>query len=515
MIGHGYEYFGNQFSGLVERRVSLTACQDLCSGDCSCLGFLYENSSGDCYWISSYLGSLISGTDRGNDLSGYIKVLVASSPAKPGGRSTKFPLIAVVVLPSGAFVLLTMLGFLYWRRQRILKTRGMKLDRFNPPLSEELDAFHIPGLPKRFDYKELDAATDHFSTLIGSGGFGAVYKGTLPDKTVVAVKKITNLGIQGKREFCTEIAVIGNVSHINLVKLRGFCAQGGARLLVYEYMNRGSLDRVLFGNAPALEWQERFDIALGTARGLAYLHSGCDHKIIHCDIKPENILLHDRFQSKISDFGLSKLLTPEQSSLFTTMRGTRGYLAPEWLTNSAISEKTDVYSFGMVLLELVSGRKNCLLRTQSHSLEEDNSATHSSLSSGLGLVYFPLFALEMHEKGRYVELADPRLENRVTREEVEKLVRVALCCVHEEPSLRPSMATVVGMLEGGIPLGNPRMESLNFLHFYGRRFTEASVIAKQENVLLYSQANASPTDTTSSSLKSMSYVSSQQVSGPR
>ncbi|KAK4788029.1 hypothetical protein SAY86_019348 [Trapa natans] len=503
-IGYGYNYFSNQFSGPVREGVNLTVCQNLCSGDCSCTGFLYEDSSGDCYWMRSYLGSLMSDTERWKDQSGYIKVLAGSSPAKPGGNnndqsSSKFPLIVIVLLPSTAFVILIVfLGFLWWRMRGASCSEGStKPDRYNnPPPSEELeDSLHIPGLPKRFGCKEMEAATDNFRTLIGSGGFGAVYKGTLPDNSVVAVKKITNLGVQGKREFCTEIAVIGNIHHVNLVKLRGFCAQGSLRLLVYEYMSHGSLDRVLFSNVgPVLEWQERFDIALGTARGLAYLHGGCQHKIIHCDIKPENILLHDNFQAKISDFGLSKLLNPEQSGLFTTMRGTRGYLAPEWLTNSAISEKTDVYSYGMVLLEIVSGRKNCLFRTHSHSLEGGDSSG-TSLSSGSELLYFPLFALEMYEQGRYLELSDPRLESRVTAEEIEKLVRVALCCVHEEPSHRPSMATVVGMLEGGIPLAHPRIESLNFLRFYGRRFAEASTVAGQRNdeeyALLYAQANIS------------------------
>lgn len=397
--------------------------------------------------------------------------------------------------------------------------REIKLGRPSSFSSGDLDAFYIPGLPKRFDYEELAMATDNFKTQIGSGGFGSVYRGILPDKTVVAVKKITNLGVQGKKDFCTEIAIIGNIHHANLVKLKGFCAQGRQRLLVYEYMNRGSLDRTLFGSGPVLEWQERVDIALRTARGLAYLHSGCEQKIIHCDVKPENILLHDQFQAKISDFGLSKLLSPEQSSLFTTMRGTRGYLAPEWLTNAAISEKTDVYSFGMVLLELVSGRKNCSPRSQSHSVDESNSGGgHSSSSSGSGLIYFPLFALEMHEQGKYLELVDPRLEGRVACEEVEKLVRVALCCVHEEPGLRPNMVTVVGMLEGGMPIGQPRLESLNFLRFYGRRFSEASMIQKeteQNDLVLYTHENASTTSTTSNSRIYFSYVSSQQVSGPR
>ncbi|KAL5846609.1 hypothetical protein ACOSQ3_010133 [Xanthoceras sorbifolium] len=524
-LGYGMDYFTIDFSEPIKYGVNLSVCQDFCLADCSCLGIFYKNSSGSCYVLENVLGSIISTNTGGEDLMGYIKVVVGPrrtnlSPNNSlSDQGQKFPLAALVLLPFTGFVLLAALGFLWWRRSRVDKTPDWKSGHTKSPSSGDLDAFYIPGLPQRFEYEELEVATGNFKTQIGSGGFGSVYKGTLLDKTVVAVKKITNLGVQGKKEFCTEIAVIGNIHHVNLVKLRGFCVQGRQRLLVYEYMNHGSLDRTLFGNGPVLEWQERFDIALGTARGLAYLHSGCEQKIIHCDIKPENILLHDHFQVKISDFGLSKLLSPEQSSLFTTMRGTRGYLAPEWLTNSAISEKTDVYSFGMVLLELVSGRKNCSPRSQSHSMDNSNSSgVHSSSSSVSGLVYFPLFALEMHEQGRYLEIADPRLEGRVTSEGVEQLVRVALCCVHEEPALRPNMVSVVGMLEGGIPLSQPRVESLNFLRFYGRRFTEASMIEEdngQNDIMLFPRANASPMSTTIGLHTCFSYVSSQQISGPR
>ena len=523
MLGYGMEYFASSFWDPVKYGVNLSVCQNLCSGDCSCLGIFYENSSGSCYLVENEMGSLISSSTNENVQLGYIKVLIGSSPNMDGNdsssnQSQEFPMAALVLLPSTGFFLFVVLGFLWWRRWGFSKNGDLKLGHSSLPSSEDLDAFSIPGLPRRFEYEEIEAATDNFKTQIGSGGFGSVYKGIMPDKILVAVKKITDLGIQGKKEFCTEIAVIGNIHHLNLVKLKGFCAKGRQRLLVYEYMNRGSLDRTLFSNGPVLEWQERVDIALGTARGLAYLHSGCENKIIHCDVKPENILLHDHFQAKISDFGLSKLLSPEQSSLFTTMRGTRGYLAPEWLTSSAISDKTDVYSFGMVLLELVSGRKNCSLRTQSHSIDDGSSGGgHSVLSSGSEPVYFPLFALEMHEQGRYLELADPRLEGRVTSEEVEKLVCVALCCVHEDPTLRPCMVTVVGMLEGGTPLTQPRTESLNFLRFYGRRFAEASMVAGtngQQTVVLYPQANASLTSI-SGSHTSLSYISSQQISGPR
>ncbi|EEF48361.1 G-type lectin S-receptor-like serine/threonine-protein kinase At5g35370 isoform X2 [Ricinus communis] len=518
-LGYGMDYFAIDFSEPTRYGVNFSVCQDLCTMDCACLGIFYENSSGSCYALEKDLGSIISSTKNENDLLGYIKVINRSTPdGSDDNQNQQFPVVALVLLPFTGFLLVVALYFLWWRRRRISKDREMKLGCGSSRSSGDLNAFYIPGLPQRFDYDELEVATGNFKTQIGSGGFGSVYKGTLLDKSVVAVKKISNLGVQGKKDFCTEIAVIGSIHHINLVKLRGFCVQGRQRLLVYEYMNRGSLDRTLFGSGPVLEWQERFEIALGTARGLAYLHAGCEHKIIHCDVKPENILLHDHFQAKISDFGLSKLLSPEQSSLFTTMRGTRGYLAPEWLTNSAISEKTDVYSFGMVLLELVSGRKNCWTRSQSASVENSKSGGgQSTSSSGSGLTYFPLFALEMHEQGRYLELADPRLEGRVTSEEVGKLVCIALCCVHEEPALRPSMVSVVGMLEGGIPLGQPKVDSLNFLRFYGRRFTEASIIEEENrhsSIMLFPRANNSDSST-SDYHACFSYISSQEVSGPR
>uniref|UniRef100_A0A2N9GH19 Receptor-like serine/threonine-protein kinase n=1 Tax=Fagus sylvatica TaxID=28930 RepID=A0A2N9GH19_FAGSY len=411
-------------------------------------GFYHENASGSCYLLENHLGSF-SLTPFNNPRLGYIKALVVSSLGNP----TK-------------------------KKNRLSKIKTVKQGQFNSSSSEELEMISIPGLPRRFDYEELAAATENFKTLIGSGGFGTVY--------------------------------------------RGFCAQGKQRFLVLEYMNRGSLGSTLFGNGPVLEWRERLEIALGTARGLAYLHSECEHRIIHCDVKPENILLHDNLQVKISDFGLSKLLNPDQSALFTTMRGTRGYLAPEWLTSSAIYDKADVYSYGMVLLEIVRGRKNCSLQTWSHSTKNsssEGSASSTSSISELRPIYFPLFALQMHEQRRYLELADPRLEGRVTSEEVEKLVRIALCCVHEDPMLRPTMANVVGMLEGGLALGEPRVESLNFLWFYGRRFTEISRMEGSSELkdllgcihirmLLLMSA-------TTGSDNSLSYISSEQISGPR
>ncbi|GAB2252122.1 hypothetical protein Droror1_Dr00004969 [Drosera rotundifolia] len=521
-LGSGNGYFGETSLDSLRYGLNFSSCQDLCSASCSCLGIFYGNSTGYCLMIFNQIGSLMSSAGSGK--LGYVKAVASISTTSNGsgsGNSKRelFLIVGLVVFPFASLLLLAVLGVLWWKRWKHSRSGQGK---FVAPTSSsgELEAFSIPGLPVRYTYEELKAATDDFSNQIGSGGFGTVYKGVLSDNTVVAVKKITNLSSQGKREFCTEIGVIGNVRHANLVKLKGFCAQGRERLLVYEYMNRGSLDRTLFGTGPALEWQERLDIVIGTARGLAYLHTGCEHKIIHCDVKPENILLHDHFQAKLSDFGLSKLLNPEQSGHVTTMRGTRGYLAPEWLTSSAISDKTDVYSFGMVLLEIVSGRKNCSFQTRSNSINDGNGAPSNSSSSSSASVpvYFPMFALEMHEQGKYLELADPRLEGRVTSEDVEKLVRIALCCVHEEPPLRPSMVTVVGMLEERISLGQPRLESLQFLHFYGRRFAEPSMMEEgngQSDLLLYQQANWPYPRTNGDSHRDASYLSSQQISGPR
>lgn len=518
-LDNGMDYFANDFVEPVKHGVNLSVCKDLCSQNCSCLGIFHGNSSGSCYFLRNPLGSIIFSSVSKKDRLGFIKTLVVHTPEKQDEKGSNFPVLGLVLLPSsGFFLIVVVVGILCLRRNRLFKAAGRKLDRCMSSSSAELEVPCIAGLPVRFDHEELAAATENFKTQIGRGGFGIVYKGTLPDEAIVAVKKITNLGVQGKKEFCTEIAIIGNIHHVNLVRLKGFCAQGRQRFLVYEYMNRGSLDQTLFGKGPVLEWQERFRIALGTARGLAYLHSGCEPKIIHCDVKPENILLHDNSQVKITDFGLSKLLSPEQSALFTTMRGTRGYLAPEWITSSAISDKVDVYSYGMVLLEIVSGRKNCFSQTCNQNTKNDSASPSSGLK--LHSVYFPLLALEMHQKRRYLELADSRLEGRVSAEEVEKLVRIALCCVNEEPALRPSMVNVVGMLEGAIALGEPRIQSLNFLRSYGYRFTEEEsrmeACSKQNEFEMFTRVGATlNSGTTSGSYNLLSYISSQDVSGPR
>lgn len=214
--------------------------------------------------------------------------------------------------------------------------------------------------------------------------YGIVYKGNLPDGRVIAVKRLRSVG-GGEAEFWAEAAVIARMHHLNLVRLWGFCAEKDERMLVYEYVSNGSLDKFLFHRPaaaaaaanvdapprPLLDWNIRYRIALGVARAIAYLHEECLEWVLHCDIKPENILLEDDFCPKVSDFGLSKLATKKDKVTMSRIRGTRGYMAPEWvIQREPITAKADVYSFGMVLLEIVSGRRNFEFQRESINSEE-------------------------------------------------------------------------------------------------------------------------------------------------
>ncbi|XAR68057.1 Non-specific serine/threonine protein kinase [Bertholletia excelsa] len=273
---------------------------------------------------------------------------------------------------------------------------------------------------------------------LGGGGFGSVFKGTLPDSSCIAVKKLESIS-QGEKQFRTEVSTIGTIQHVNLVRLRGFCSEGNKKLLVYDFMPNGSLDSHLFHNdGNVVDWKTRYQIALGTARGLAYLHEKCQDCIIHCDIKPENILLDANFCPKVADFGLAKLMGREFSHVLTTMRGTRGYLAPEWMLGVAITAKADVYSYGMMIFEFVSGRRN------------------SEYSVDRKVKYFPTCAANATmERGDLLSLLDPRLEGKADEEELKKICKIACWCIQEDENHRPTMGQVVQFLEGVVEVNPP------------------------------------------------------------
>lgn len=326
--------------------------------------------------------------------------------------------------------------------------------RRNTSEHDELFLHDLHRLPPRFSYRDLQVATKDFSAKLGAGGFGTVYEGVLSATGVkVAVKKLDQgSAAQSTDQFRAEVASIGSVSHVNLVSLKGFCMEGASRLLVYEFMARGSLDSWLFGagkdegGVVVLDWETRCRIALDTARGLEYLHHQCAERIVHCDVKPENILLDHKFNAKVADFGLAKLIGSDNHSFaMTTLKGTRGYLAPEWLQNATITAKADVYSYGVVLLELITGRR-CLDAERGYlptwALSIATSATTSTSSGGDDVVSIDIPGVEEM-------LLDELLRGgSVPTSSLERMVMVALGCVQSDPAARPTMASVVQMLDG-------------------------------------------------------------------
>ncbi|KAK2635288.1 hypothetical protein Ddye_030080 [Dipteronia dyeriana] len=290
-------------------------------------------------------------------------------------------------------------------------------------------------MPKRFSYIEIIAITNHFRDKLGQGGFGSVYKGQLSDGSSIAVKVLENSSFTGE-EFINEVSTIGRIHHVNVVRLLGFCSEGSKRSLVYEYMPNGSLDRHIFskkGTGESFSWEKLHEIALGTARGIEYLHNGCDMCILHFDIKPHNILLDCNFIPKVADFGLAKFYPKEKDFVcVSALRGTIGYIAPELTSKNfgAVSCKSDVYSFGMLLLEMAGGRRNSYAK-----------ATCSSKA------YFPSWVYDQLTNGEDLELPDvSEIEVVIAR----KLCIIGLWCIQVKAAHRPSITKVVEMLEGSI-----------------------------------------------------------------
>ncbi|CAI0555651.1 unnamed protein product [Linum tenue] len=292
--------------------------------------------------------------------------------------------------------------------------------------------------PDPNSFIQLESATGGFKEVLGRGASATVYKGILQnvgETITIAVKKE---GEDDNREFTTEVKVIAGTNHKNLVKLVGVCSEGKNHLLVYEYMSNGSLASLLFKADPRPNWYTRAQIAISVARGLVYLHEECSTQIIHCDIKPQNILLDESLTAKISDFGLAKLLKVEQTRTMTAIRGTKGYVAPEWFRNMAITTKVDVYSFGVVLLELVCCRRG--FEMEGYEEEEMVLVDWAHECYGDRMV------------GRLVEKDEEAMKDLV---KVERFVKIGLWCVQEDPCLRPEMKKVVHMLEGAVEVSVP------------------------------------------------------------
>ncbi|PIA30624.1 hypothetical protein AQUCO_05400012v1 [Aquilegia coerulea] len=306
----------------------------------------------------------------------------------------------------------------------------------------------LQGKIKLFTYNELSTATNNFhaSNKLGRGGFGTVYKGILKNGIQVAVKALSAESKQGVNEFLTEIDVVTNVKHPNLVELIGCCVQGNNRILVYEYVENNSLDQALLGrksNKIKLDWGKRIDICLGTARGLKFLHEELEPPIVHRDIKASNILLAEDFAPKIGDFGLAKFFPENITHISTRVAGTTGYLAPEYALRGQLTKKADVYSFGVLILEIVSGRS---------SAKENWGGKQKVLLE---------WTWELYNEKSLLELVDPDLEE-YPEDEVVRFIKVALFCSQAAANRRPSMNQVVAMLSKNIRLNEKELTAPGF-----------------------------------------------------
>ncbi|KAI9127680.1 hypothetical protein K1719_000673 [Acacia pycnantha] len=332
--------------------------------------------------------------------------------------------ILIVVLVGASVVLLGFVSFLLRRRAR-RKQRNILKENFGEELAT------LESL--QFSLASIEAATNRFSQekKIGRGGFGEVYKGTLLDGREIAVKKLSRSSGQGAMEFKTEILLIAKLQHRNLVALLGFCLEGEEKMLIYEYVPNKSLDHFLFDpkKKRVLNWYERYKIIGGIARGIHYLHEHSRLKIIHRDLKPSNVLLDDNMNPKISDFGMARIIAIDQDQINTNrIVGTYGYMSPEYAMHGQFSEKSDVFSFGVIVLEIVSARRNARpIETQ----DLDDLANQ---------------AWKHWRNQTPLEIVDPEIKDSFSQSEVIKCIQIGLLCVQENPENRPTMARIVSYL---------------------------------------------------------------------
>lgn len=482
--------FVNYTGGLNQtdiKTTNFTTCEAHCLADARCLGFMFKyDGTNYCvlqlgrmvngYWSPGAVSAMFLRVDESEtDVSTFTGMtnmmetmcpVTISLPVPPKESQTTTRNLVIICtlfaaeLFSGVFFFWTFLKK-YTKYRDMARTFGLEV---------------MPaGGPKRFSYVELKDATNNFSNLIGRGGFGVVHMGKLGDGRVVAVKSLKNIA-GGDADFWAEVTIIARMHHLNLVRLWGFCAEKGRRILVYEYVPNGSLDEFLFQNVglesesveedqdsgvvsvgsknkPILDWNIRYRIALGVARAIAYLHEECLEWVLHCDIKPENILLGEDFCPKVSDFGLAKLKKKEDMISVSRMRGTPGYMAPEWTRPDQITSKADVYSYGLVLLEIVSGSRNF-------------SQLDSKVESDQW--FFPRWAFDKVFREMNVEdILDHRIkhkyDSRAHFDMINRMVKTAMWCLQDRPELRPSMGKVAKMLEGTIEITEPKKPTIFYL----------------------------------------------------
>ncbi|XP_060200284.1 G-type lectin S-receptor-like serine/threonine-protein kinase At4g27290 [Lycium barbarum] len=417
----------------VSGTMNLQECREACLKNCSCMAYSNLDIRGQGSGCALWFGDLIDirqVSNGGQDL--YIRI---EASKKAGRRVVNAVLISLITVA----VLFGLVLFRYYLSRRKTKVKGIVLGRDHWPSEgpkEDLELLF-------FELATMVNATDNFSSnnKLGEGGFGPVYKGTLVDGREIAVKRLSKSSEQGLNEFITEVKLIAKLQHRNLVKLVGSCIAGEEKMLVYEYMTNGSLDSFVFDQTrrTQLGWSKFFEIIGGMARGLLYLHQDSRLRIIHRDLKASNVLLDSELNPKISDFGLARTFQGDQCGDNTErVVGTLGYMAPEYALYGLFSVKSDVFSFGLLLLEIVSGKKNRCFHHHHHH----------------GLIGY---AWRMWTEGTPLELVDSSLEYETSSmSEILRCIHVSLLCVQQSPDDRPNMSTLVLMLNGESTLPQPK-----------------------------------------------------------
>ncbi|CAN6557995.1 unnamed protein product [Malus baccata var. baccata] len=413
------------------KNMNLDDCRAKCLSNCSCSAYtnfdVRAGGSGCAIWF----GDLVDIKQiPGGDEDIYIRI----SASELGGKDEKWKIGVIAASAFAVIVGMLFLGYCY-----ILRFRGKKYLKGEDIEEQKEDDLELPLL----DFPTIEGATNYFSinNKLGEGGFGPVYKGRLVEGQEIAVKRLSRSSGQGIKEFKNEVILIAKLQHRNLVKLLGCCIQGEEKLLIYEYMPNKSLDYFLFDETRSklLDWPQRFQIIYGIARGLLYLHQDSRLRIIHRDLKPSNVLLDRDMNPKISDFGLAKTFGGDQTEGSTNrVVGTYGYMAPEYATEGQFSVKSDVFSFGILLLEIISGKKSKGFYHLNHRLNLIGNAWR------------------LWKEGRPLELIDKGLGNSCTLSEVLRCIHVSLLCVQQQPEDRPTMSSVVQMLCSESTLPQPK-----------------------------------------------------------
>uniref|UniRef100_A0A7N1A823 Receptor-like serine/threonine-protein kinase n=1 Tax=Kalanchoe fedtschenkoi TaxID=63787 RepID=A0A7N1A823_KALFE len=440
----------------VDKKMTIEDCGDACARNCSCTAYAHRDITGKgsgCVMWSGELEDLRVFADAGQTL--YVK-LAASDLGHVNGINSKTHagkakgVIKIVGIVAGVGILSCCLAAIILRKRKALQRKlNLKTARKGPSeRSQDLLLNEVVITSKRdytdesnpdelelplYDFSAMQLATDKFSeeNKLGQGGFGSVYKGTLSDGQLVAVKRLAKTSGQGMEEFKNELRLIARLQHRNLVRLLGCCVQMDEKMLIYEYLEHRSLDSTLFNpeRSSMLNWEKRYNIICGIARGLLYLHQDSRFRIIHRDLKASNVLLDGELNPKISDFGMARIFSQDQTEANTKrVVGTYGYMSPEYAMDGLFSVKSDVFSFGVLVLEIISGKKNRGFYYTDHEL---NLLGH---------------AWNLWREHRALELMDPEAGDSYPASEVLRCIQVGLLCVQEHAEDRPVMSTVVVML---------------------------------------------------------------------